>query len=450
MRIGPAAELLKCGMAKKPSQPTHPLRTVRADTLIRLRWFAIAGQTAAVLFVRYGLDYDLPLAAAATVIVVSAWLNLALRLRYGITPRLEPEQAAWLLAFDLVQLTALLYLTGGVDNPFSFMLLAPVVISATALPPRITMALGGFAVLCATGLIFLHYPLPWASDEKLDLPALYTMANWASLLIALGFTGVYAWQISEETRLLADALTATELALAREHHLSQLDGLAAAAAHELATPLSTITVIAKELERSLPPDSPYAEDIHLLREQAQRCRDILGKLTELDASGAPFDTMKLSALLEEVSAPHRNFGIDIEIALPGDRTHEPASTRNPAILYGLGNLIENAVDFAKSRVEVAARWSDQEVVITIADDGPGFSPEIKDHLGDPYVTSRRRKPEPTDAEPSGLGLGVFIAKTLLERSGATLALANQGPPDTGAVVRIRWSRADFERPLAPS
>ncbi len=442
-------------MATKASQPTHPLRTVRADTLIRLRWFAIAGQTAAVLFVRYGLDFDLPLAATATVIAVSAWLNLALRLRYGITPRLEPEQAAWLLAFDLVQLTALLYLTGGVDNPFSFMLLAPVVISATALPPRITMALGGFAVLCATGLIFVHYPLPWASDEKLQLPSLYTMANWASLLIAIGFTGVYAWQISEETRMLADALTATELALAREHHLSQLDGLAAAAAHELATPLSTITVIAKELERALPPDSPYADDIHLLREQTQRCRDILGKLTELDASGAPFDNMKLSALLEEVVAPHRNFGIDIEVMLPENRSNEPVTRRNPAILYGLGNLVDNAVDFAKSRVEVAARWTDQEVVITIADDGPGFSPEIKDHLGDPYVTSRGRKPspadsEPTDSEPTGLGLGVFIAKTLLERSGATLALANQTPPDTGAVVRVRWSRADFERALGPA
>ncbi len=239
-------------MPPRPSKPTHPLRTLRVDTLIRLRWLAIAGQTAAVLVVHFGLDYAVPLAACATVIAVSAWLNLALRLRFRMTPRLEPEPAAWLLAFDLTQLTVLLYLTGGVDNPFSFMLLAPVVISATALPPRITMLLGVFAVLCVTVLIFVHYPLPWASDEQLHLPMLYTMANWASIVIAIGFIGVYAWQISEETRQLADALTATELALAREQHLSQLDGLAAAAAHELATPLSTITVIAKELERALP------------------------------------------------------------------------------------------------------------------------------------------------------------------------------------------------------
>jgi two-component system sensor histidine kinase RegB len=329
------------------------------------------------------------------------------------------------------------------------MMLAPVVISATALPPRFTMLLGGFAVLCATVLVFAHFPLPWASDDALRLPALYTMGNWVSILIAIAFIGVYAWQISEETRLLADALTATELALAREQHLSQLDGLAAAAAHELATPLSTITVIAKELERALEPNSPHAEDVHLLREQTQRCRDILGKLTELPASGGPFDRMKLSLLLEEVIAPHRNFGIDIDVVLPTDRGDEPVGARNPAILYGLGNLLENAVDFAKSRVEVAARWNAQEVVVTIADDGPGFSPEVKDHIGEPYVTSRGRRPVPGDGEPTGLGLGFFIAKTLLERSGATLALANRSAPQTGAVVRVRWGRADFERALRP-
>jgi two-component system, sensor histidine kinase RegB len=441
--------LKRAAMTTVPAHPSHPLRTVRVDTLVRLRWLAIAGQAATVLLVHFALDFKVPFAACATVVGVAAWLNLTVRLRYGVTRRLEPEQAAWLLAFDIAQLTMLLYLTGGIDNPFSFMLLAPVVISATALPPRITMALGGLAVLCATALVFLHLPLPWASDDTLRFPALYTLGDWGSIIIAIVFISVYAWQISEETRQMADALTATELALAREQHLSQLDGLAAAAAHELATPLSTIMVIAKELERELEPNSPHAADVHLLREQAQRCRDILGKLTELPASGAPFDRMKLSTLLEEVIAPHRNFGIDIDVVLPAERADEPVGARNPAILYGLGNLVENAVDFAKSRVEVAARWSVQEVVVTIADDGPGFSPEVKEHMGEPYVTSRGRRPAPVDGEPTGLGLGFFIAKTLLERSGATLALANRPAPETGAVVRLRWGHADFERPLGP-
>ena len=263
------------GMANEPPQPPHPLRTVRVDTLVRLRWLAIAGQTATVLVVHFALDFTVPLAACATVIAVSAWLNVTVRLRYGVTRRLEPEQAAWLLAFDIAQLTMLLYLTGGVDNPFSFMLLAPVVISATALPPRITMLLGGFAVVCATALVFMHFPLPWASDDELRLPALYTMGNWVSILIAIGFIGVYAWQISEETRRLADALTATELALAREQHLSQLDGLAAAAAHELATPKSRCgaTISSISVDSGMRSNGAPVEDswVILARMSRQRC-----------------------------------------------------------------------------------------------------------------------------------------------------------------------------------
>ena len=191
-------------------------------------------------------------------------------------------------------------------------------------------------------------------------------------------------------RQLADALAATELVLAREQHLSQLDGLAAAAAHELGTPLATITVIARELQLALKPDSEHADDVRLLNEQAQRCRGILGKLTEL-SSGDPFDRMKLSTLIEEVVAPHRNFGVAINVALAAGDVAEPVGGRNPAILYGLGNLLENAVDFARERVEVAASWSGEDVAVTIIDDGPGFAPEIMDRIGEPYVTSRRRR-----------------------------------------------------------
>jgi two-component system sensor histidine kinase RegB len=427
----------------------HPQRNVRLNTLTRLRWLAVIGQTATVLVVYFGLDFDLPLAACAAVIAMSAWLNVALRLRFRVTQRLDPDRAAWLLAFDIAQLTVLLFLTGGLPNPFAFMILAPVLIAATALPPRFTVMLGVFATACATALLFVHYALPWASDEPLDLPPLYVIGIWLSILLATGFIGVYAWLVAEEARLLADAFTATELVLAREQHLSQLDGLAAAAAHELATPLSTIAVIAKELERALGPESAHAEDVRLLREQTQRCRDILAKLAELSAdTGQPFDRMKLSGLIEEVIAPHRNFGVEIDVVLPSDRTTEPVGTRNPGILYGLGNLVENAVDFARSRVEVAVRWTANQVAITIADDGPGFSAEIIDRIGEPYVTTRGVRSTSTDTDRIGLGLGFFIAKTLLERSGATLAIANRSAPETGAVVRVRWNRSDFERPLA--
>jgi two-component system, sensor histidine kinase RegB len=424
--------------------PLHPRRNVRLDTLVRLRWLAVIGQTAAVLVVHFVFDFTLPLTACLLVIGCSAALNLALRLRFRPIERLEPDRAAWLLAFDIVQLALLLFLTGGVENPFVFLFLGPVLISATALPPRMTLMLGALAAACATALVFLHMPLPWVSDEPLELPPVYLLGMWFSLLVALGVIGAYAWQIAEEARLLTDALAATELVLAREQHLSQLDGLAAAAAHELGTPLSTIAVVVRELERAIEPTSPHAEDVKLLREQAQRCREILAKLTQLSASSEPFDRSKLSTLIEEVVAPHRNFGVAIDVVLPADRAAEPVGAHNPAIIYGLGNLVENAVDFARARAEIAAGWSEGEVTISIADDGPGFAPEILDRIGEPYLTSRGRPPG-GEGGVAGLGLGVFIAKTLLERSGAALSFANRAAPGHGATVRVRWRREDYER-----
>ena len=213
----------------------------------------------------------------------------------------------------------------------------------------------------------------------------------------------------------------------------------------LGTPLSTISVIAKELENAIPADAPHGDDIRLLREQAARCRDILAKITEL-SSDEPFDRTPLPALIEEVVAPHRDFGVAIELSLPEDRSAEPLGARNPAILYGLGNIVENAVDFARERVTVAAYWNDETIDVVISDDGPGFAPEILARIGEPYVTTRKRKPNADDDEPTGLGLGFFIAKTLLERSGATLAFANRSLPENGAIIRLRWDRAEFETP----
>jgi two-component system, sensor histidine kinase RegB len=425
-------------------------RNVRLDTLVRLRWLAIFGQLGAVVVVHFGLEFEVPIWACLAVIALAALLNVALRIGFRETQWLEPDRAAWLLSFDIAELAALLYLTGGLENPFSFLLLGPVLISATALPPRMTLLIGTFAMLCATVLVFFHYDLPWDSEDPLELPEIYMVGVWLSILLAIGYIGVYTWQIAEEARQLSDALAATELVLAREQHLSQLDGLAAAAAHELGTPLSTITVVVREIERALDPQSPHAEDVKLLREQAQRCREILSKITELPA-GEPFDRVPLAALIEEAVAPHRNFGVSIGVTLPPDRSLEPVGARNPAIRYGLGNLIENAVDFAHRRVEIFAQWSAEEVSIIISDDGPGFAPEVVDRIGAPYVTHRRPEARGSDGDENtvfGLGLGFFIAKTLLERSGAKLSLTNQAPPLHGATITVAWSRTDFERPIA--
>ena len=229
----------------------HSRRYVRLDTILRLRWLAVLGQLAAIFVVVQGLEFDLPVIPCVTIVGLSAALNLALQTAFNPMQRLEPVYAAALLALNIVELAALLFLTGGLQNPFSFLFLAPVLISATALPIRLTIAIGVLAVACASALVFFHLPLPWEGEEPLVLPPIYLFGVWLSILLAIGYISIYAWQITEEARQLADALVATELVLAREQHLSQLDGLAAAAAHELGTPLSTIALVSKELELAL-------------------------------------------------------------------------------------------------------------------------------------------------------------------------------------------------------
>lgn len=429
--------------------PSHDFgaRRLKLDTLVRLRWLAIAGQTATVVVVRFWLEYPMPIGLCLAAIALSAWLNLFIKIRYPSSLRLQGRTAALLLAYDVLQLSVLLSLTGGLQNPFAVLIIVPVIVSATTLAPRLTVMLGGLVIVAVTALAFWHMPLPWPEATAFAMPFLYVVGVWLALVSAVFFMGVYAFRVSEEARQLADALTATELVLAREQHLWALDGLAAAAAHELGTPLATIVLVTKELERELPPESPYAEDVALLRSQAQRCRDILGKLTSLSTEpDQHIDRLPVSHMLAEVVEPHADAGIDIQTRFVGEGASEPVGRRNPAILYGIGNLVENAVDFAETTVEITASWGADEVSLTIADDGPGFASEVIDHIGEPYVTTRARTAEPVeDHEAGGLGLGFFIAKTLLERTGARLDLSNREAPAHGAIVRIVWPRAAMDR-----
>src|SRR6202521_5756586 len=418
----------------------HPRRHVRLDTILRLRWLAALGQLAAIFIVIQGLEFDVPVIPCVTIVGLSALLNLVLQMAFNPMQRLEPAYAAALLALNIVELAGLLYFTGGLQNPFSFLFLAPVLISATALPIRLTIALGALAIACASALVFFHEPLPWDGDEPLVLPPIYLFGVWLSIVVAIGVTSLYAFQVTEESRKLSDALAATELVLTREQHLTQLDGLAAAAAHELGTPLSTIFLIARELEKTVQ-DGPLASDLKTLREQAQRCRDILAKITQLSASGAPFDRMPLSTLIEETVAPHRDFGVAIKVRIAVTGAREPVGARNPAILYGVGNILENAVDFARQTVEVNAWWNNEIVELVISDDGPGFAPDMLKRIGEPYLS---RRPSDDEGERSGLGLGVFIPRTLLERTGAKVSFTNRTFPDHGAVVQIAWPRSRFE------
>ncbi|MBA4037854.1 MAG: two-component sensor histidine kinase [Bradyrhizobium sp.] len=421
----------------------HPSRYVRLDTILRLRWLAALGQLTAIFVVARGLEFDVAVIPCVAIVGVSALLNLALQIAFNPMQRLDPVYAAGLLALNIVELAALLFLTGGLQNPFSFLFLAPVLISATVLPIRMTVAIGLLAVACASALVFFHLPLPWDSDDPLVLPPIYLFGVWLSIVLAIGVTSLYAFQATEEARKLSDALAATELVLTREQHLTQIDGLAAAAAHELGTPLSTIFLISRELEKTVDGNEQLAADLKTLREQAQRCRDILAKITQLSASGAPFDRMPLSTLIEETVAPHRDFGVEIKVRLAVAATREPAAARNPAILYGVGNILENAVDFARTTVEVNAWWNADTVEIVISDDGPGIAPHILRRIGEPYL-SRRRGTDEAHSARAGLGLGVFIARTLLERTGAKVSFTNRTFPDHGAVVQIVWPRVRFE------
>jgi two-component system sensor histidine kinase RegB len=318
------------------------------------------------------------------------------------------------------------------------------------------VALGGLAIVAATVLTKFHHPLPWFHHSTFFLPFPYLMGVWAAVVSGILFIGFYSWRTAEEARRMAGALAAAELVLAREQKLSALDGLAAAAAHGLGTPLATIAVVAKELLRNAGPADPHYDDLLLLRAQAERCRTILGDLAGMgEQPDFIVSRLPLSHLIEESVAPHRLVAVPIEVAVapapgikPGARAaQEPVMQRNPGVIYGLGNLVENAIDFAASQVDVVASWSDTEIRIEIADDGEGFPPSVLEQLGEPFVTTRPghgRNTEELD-EHVGMGLGFFIAKTLLERSGARLELANRASPPGGAVVTVVWPRARFEQ-----
>jgi len=422
---------------------------LRLRTLIRLRWLAVIGQLVAVLVVHFGFGFQLFIGPCLSLIALSAWLNVYLRIRHRSGDFLGPSYATAMLSYDLLQLFGLLYLTGGLQNPFSLLLLAPVTVSASTQPTWNTIALGSSALLCATVLIFYSEPLPWFADQDLTLPFFYKCGIWAAIGSGIIFIGLYAWRIAKEARQMSDALAAAELVLAHEQKLSALDGLAAAAAHELGTPLATISIVARELERDIPGNSTISDDIHLLINETKKCREILQKLTYHEAENdTMFARVTVTELIEEVIQPHRALGASISVKATaidadiGPGFEEPIMPRNPGIIYGISNIVENAVEFASSNIEIETYWNEREIILRISDDGPGFQPAILDNLGEPYVTTRKLTGDSLEGEGAdfGMGLGFFIAKTLLGRSGADITFANRPYPDSGAIVTIRWIR----------
>ena len=429
---------------------------VRLRTLCNLRWLAIGGQSAALFIVYFAFGYRLPLVACAVAIGISAALNVVLALRYPPSHRLTNREATVYLAFDVLQLAALLYLTGGIANPFALMFLAPVVIAAATLDLGNTMILGGIAFAAVSVISVVHQPLPWESGASVDLPQLYQAGIWASLVIGIGFTSIYAWRIASEGARMSAGLAATQLALAREHRLAALGALSTAAAHELGTPLGTIAVVARELERALPAESAEAEDVRLLRAQAERCRAILARLANPEEAmlGATA-RLPLGALLDDIASAYRGEDVEIEVEIEG--MPQPQVWRAPELLHGLGNIIENAADFAHSHVRIQAEFDANQLRIIVEDDGPGFAPEIFEQIGEPYITSRpghhalgerELGPGAELGQHEGMGLGFFIAKILLEQTGGTVKASNL--EGSGARVGVSWPRGAIDGESPPS
>ena len=414
---------------------------VRLRTLVAIRWFAVAGQAAALLVVKYGLSFPLPLLPASLCVCASALFNLWVQRGRGRV-WLGDRDAALTLAYDLAQLGALLYLTGGLSNPFSALILAPVTVSATLLSRRSTLWLTALSVVIVSFIAVAHEPLPWP-DPSFRMEPIYVFAAWVALVLAAIFIAAYVWSVAEEARRMSDALAAMQMALDREHRLSALGALAAAAAHELGTPLATIAVAAKELSREAPKESALADDAALILSQSDRCRDILAQLARRPDMTGPdqsFMHRPLTLIVAAAAEPHRAAtpGVALEIHSSGDPGSEPRLEDRPALLHGLGNLIQNALQFATRRVGVDIAWDSKEVAVIIRDDGPGFPPEILDQLGDPYLSLRGGEAE----GKVHMGLGIFIAETLLQRTGAVLRFANAA--GGGAEVAIRWKQATLE------
>ena len=416
------------------------------DTLTRVRWIAAAGQCAALLVAWGILGLTFPLVLCLLVVAVLAASNLANRLVFPRSRRLSELEVFLTLLFDIVQLSLLLFLTGGLHNPFALLLLAPVAVGATTLRPAGAMALGAMALVLASVLALANRPLVLPDGAPFLLPGLFLLGFWAAIMVGIVFLGLYSHSVARERHELAEALLATQMALAREQKLTDLGGVVAAAAHELGTPLATIKLVSSELIDALAalPDLPpdLIEDAGLIREQADRCRAILRSMGRSGKEDRLIASTPLEELLTEAAAPHAGRGRRIDISLPSAQGM-PQVERRPEVIHGLRNLIQNAVDFAAERVRVEADWSDTRIEVRVLDDGPGYPPHLLDRIGEPFLRDRRGSPAEGRREYEGMGLGLFIAKTLLERTGATVVFANAtgaASQPAGALARVTWPR----------
>ncbi|MCB1313238.1 MAG: ActS/PrrB/RegB family redox-sensitive histidine kinase [Sedimentitalea sp.] len=430
---------------------------IRLRTLIMLRWVAIAGQITALIAAQRMYHLQLEIGWCFLAIGISVIGNLIAIFVFPENKRLSETENFLMVLFDLLQLAFLLYLTGGLHNPFALLLLWPVTISATIMGLRSVLIIGGAVIILVTLLAEFHLPLRTEMGFILRIPDVFVFGNWAAIIIATVFMGAFSWRLSSEMRSMSDALAATQMALAREQKLTDLGGVVAAAAHELGTPLATIKLASAELIEELDDRPDLREDAALIRQQADRCRDILRDMGRAGKDDLHLRQAPLSTVINEAAEPHMHRGKAIhfhDAPGHGGGFQQPSILRKPEVVHGLRNLIQNAVDFARANVWVESMWTDDVISIRILDDGRGFPPHLIGRIGDPFVRQRRSETDQkARPEYEGMGLGLFIAKTLLERSGAELSFANGSDPylagndrkeRRGAIVEVVWPRSKID------
>ncbi|NVO22405.1 ActS/PrrB/RegB family redox-sensitive histidine kinase [Donghicola sp. C2-DW-16] len=428
---------------------------VRLRTMILLRWLAIGGQLGAIIVAQwmYGLQLEIGLCFMA--VGVSVIGNLISLFVFPQNKRLSETENFLMVLFDILQLGFLLYLTGGLHNPFALLILGPVTVSSAVMGLRSFLLLGVTAVVVVTFLAKYHILLHTQEGEVLRVPDLFVFGTWVAIVIGVMFLGLYARRVTSEMHTMSDALQATQMALAREQKLTDLGGVVAAAAHELGTPLATIKLTSAELAEELDDRPDLQEDALLIREQADRCRDILRSMGRAGKDDLHLRQAPLTTVLEEAAEPHRDRGSSLIFDWPPEGEEDaPAILRRPELIHGIRNLVQNAVDFSRSKVWIEARWTENTITVRIIDDGQGYPVSIIGRIGDPFVRRRRAERDISQRpEYEGMGLGLFIAKTLLERLGAELTFANGSDPldpesigveQCGAIVEVILPRANLE------
>tara|TARA_B110001450_G_C17604516_1_gene474474 strand:+ start:58 stop:1347 length:1290 start_codon:yes stop_codon:yes gene_type:complete len=403
-------------------------------TLIILRWIAIIGQLTAINLVYFYLKLEFPILISHIIITIGLLTNLFLQFRIK-TIQLKDLYASIFLVYDLIQLSLLLYLTGGISNPFSILMIVPAIVSSTFLSMGSTIILGFLTIIFLFLLTIFHFPLPGIHEYSFTFPKLYLIGYFLAIIIGLLFLSYFGVRFSGESKRRSEAINQLQKVIAKEYELESLGGQAAAAAHSLGTPLATISVVATELKKEIGNDKNFSKDIDLLFSQTKRCGEILKKISKKQIKEDEFFIKtNIENLLDEIIESFKETSSKRIFLISNEDKNKFNLQRSPELIYGLRNFIGNAVKFSKSEVEIVLISDDKSIQVKINDDGPGFPDDIKNIIGEPYIKSKSRQV----SSNSGTGLGTFLGKTLLERQSAYLEFKKDIKLG-GASVIISWN-----------